>query len=120
MGTDAIALIVRDWLKHHDSRRQGTHLNDRQEGLCSSCGSYIVWVRTERGKVMPLDPWADDGGRFCVRNDFRDASGRRVVHYVRDEELEGNTRPLYRSHFETCDSRNKPRNKPINEEKDFL
>ena len=23
--------------------------------ICSSCGEYIVWVKTERGKWMPVD-----------------------------------------------------------------
>lgn len=103
--TSPIDLICREWRQTHEVRRQGTHLLDRQEALCRSCHGYIRWVRTENGKVMPLDPEPDPEGRFLPTR-WNDAGGRRVVHYIRDEEMtEGLV--LYSSHYASCPRKEK-------------
>lgn len=99
--TDSLALILREWRKTHEWRRQGTNLRNRQEALCRSCGGYIIWVRTEKGKMMPLEPGEDPAGRFILTR-WLDSGGRRIVHWVRDDELEEYTQPRYDSHYSDC------------------
>lgn len=61
---------------------------------CHSCGAPIVWVHTEAGKRMPIDPEPVDGGNLIL--DRRD--GPRVTVAT-----EGNLPPCgYVSHFATC------------------
>ena len=81
---------------------------------CSSCRAEIVWVYTDtaKPKPMPLDP---EPGKFGpkgepprvrkerVEDDPRGGGlTRKIVHVLRDNELEANTKPLYQSHFVTC------------------
>ena len=99
----SITDIWRDWRKYHDPRRQGTHLANRQLGLCKLCGAYIVWVCTEKGKTMPLDPDPDPDGQFYLTQ-WLDSGGRRVVHYAREgQDVSEHT--MYASHFATCTER---------------
>jgi hypothetical protein len=78
---------------------------------CSKCGEPIIWVYSEKGKPMPIDvmPGGDpDRARF--RKERTEVDGDRVkgiVHFVRDSEIEDNTRPLYCCHFDTCAERDK-------------
>lgn len=72
---------------------------------CKSCGAEILWVETEKGKQMPLDAKPSPDGRFRKERVEHDAAmkrDRKIVHFVRDDELEENTRKLYTSHFATC------------------
>ena len=77
---------------------------------CSSCGAEITWVYTEKGKAMPLDVEAGKLGPKGEPPKFRkerveEGEGgikRKIVHFVKDNEMEANTRPLYHSHFVTC------------------
>lgn len=114
--TDAIALIMREWRQTHNLRRQGTDIRNRQEALCRSCGGYIVWVRTEKGKMMPLEPGEDPGGRFILTR-YVDSGGRRVVHWVRDDELEEYTQPRFESHYGTCPAKQQPKDQRTEEER---
>jgi hypothetical protein len=62
-----------------------------------------MWVSTEKGKAMPIDPDPERYGRFCFTGEIDDLR-RPVVHYQRnDEALDG--RLLYKSHFATCPER---------------
>lgn len=80
--------------------------------VCSSCGSEILWVYSEKGKAMPLDTVAGALGpkgeppRFRKERVEDDPRGggltRKIVHFVKDNEMEANTRPLYQPHFVTC------------------
>lgn len=72
---------------------------------CRTCQAEIIWVVTEKGKKMPIDaePTSSDDGRF--RKERLDPNGDKVVHFVRDDELASNDRPLYASHFQTCPDR---------------
>lgn len=98
--TSLIDAICREWRQTHEARRQGTHLRDRQLATCSKCYDEIRWVRTENGKLMPLETEPDTEGRFIFTR-WNDAGGRRVVHYMRDEEL-GEGQQLFSSHYAFC------------------
>lgn len=78
---------------------------------CKDCGGEIMWVRSEHDKGMPIDlePGGDpDKARFRKeRVEHRDGKTVGIVHFVRDNELEANTRPLYCCHFDTCPERKK-------------
>lgn len=113
----ALAELYRDWRRHHEPRRQGTHLLNRQEALCRSCHGYIIWVRTENGKMMPLEPGEDPEGRFIFTR-YVDSGGRRIVHWVKDHELEEYLEPRYESHYGTCPAKQERDNKT--EEEKFL
>jgi hypothetical protein len=99
-------------------REKPTHRGEQLElatephlSTCHDCGAEIVWVRSERDKPMPID--AELGGdpdkaRFRKeRAEYRADIGKTVgiVHFVRDNELEANVRPLYACHFDTCPAR---------------
>lgn len=60
---------------------------------CRSCAAPILWVRTSKGKLMPLDaePCAD--GNMVV------VDGVAFTAYTLDFEQD---RPRYRSHYATC------------------
>lgn len=63
---------------------------------CASCPAEVMWVVTEKGKRMPIDAVPDP-----INGRFRIESGNNV-HFVKDSELEANTKPLYASHFQSC------------------
>lgn len=88
-----------DWCKHPE--KMVPHVS-----LCGVCRAEVVWVRTEKGKSMPIDvePGGDpDKARFRKERTVRvDQKIIGVVHFVRNNEIEANTRPLYCCHFETC------------------
>jgi hypothetical protein len=70
---------------------------------CRDCGGTIVWVRTAKGKNMPIDPQPVEGGRVVLRG-----SGDERVARV----LGRSTRPLpdeprFESHFATCPARSR-------------
>lgn len=64
--------------------------------VCRSCGAPIVWVKTERGKRMPIDllPYTghDPRGLFVIVRDVAIACPPDA--YPGAE--------LFRSHFSTC------------------
>lgn len=57
---------------------------------CKSCGAAIVWVRTESGRVMPVDLHPTNRGNVVIRNG---------VAYVGAQQDDA---PRYTSHFATC------------------
>lgn len=63
---------------------------------CRSCNAPVNWVKTERGKSMPLDvnsyAGGDPRGLFVVRDGIAVA--------VTPDAFPGE--PLYTSHFSTC------------------
>jgi len=65
---------------------------------CRSCFAEIVWVKTQSGKSMPLDPLATAEGNVTV-----DERGVARVRVGRDREVElERGASLYTSHFVTC------------------
>jgi hypothetical protein len=69
--------------------------------VCRSCRATIIWVRTERGKKMPLD--GDPVDDQTQQNLFvlRDRSSYEGPLAIAAWGLSG-TEPHYRSHFATC------------------
>lgn len=64
---------------------------------CRSCGAAIRWVKTQKGKAMPVD-WEPS----CDGN-LRVILGVAIV--LNGEELSkhrNGVTPLYQSHFATC------------------
>lgn len=116
MNPDPITLIMREWRQTHKLRRQGTDIKNRQEALCRDCGGYIVWVRTEKGKMMPLEPGEDPSGRFVLTR-WLDSGGRRIVHWVKDSELEEYDQPRYESHYGSCPAKQEKQDTRTEEEK---
>lgn len=78
-----------DWLT---SRQGGT------TSRCESCGAYVVWGRTVRGKLMPVNPLPHPRGNVTLE---RTNAGGLLVTVHRNSAL-----PLpgrsYRAHFATC------------------
>lgn len=76
---------------------------------CRSCGAAVRWVRTQDGKMMPLDVDPRDDGNLVLTGTTATArSGDRVpvVRYVDGEApaLPGLDPPTrYVSHFATCE-----------------
>lgn len=35
---------------------------------CSSCGAALLWIRTPKGKAMPLDATPDPHGNIVIRD----------------------------------------------------
>jgi hypothetical protein len=61
--------------------------------LCRSCAAPIVWARTNRGKMMPIDPAPRSDGNLVY-------IGVGVVEVVTGERLPLEER--YVAHFVTC------------------
>lgn len=63
---------------------------------CRSCGAPVVWVRTEAGRPMPLDPEPTPTGNVI----YTDEADRRVKVVGTADDLFATDR--YVSHFATC------------------
>jgi hypothetical protein len=82
-------------------------MSEGEQSYCKSCNAPILWVTSEKDKAMPLDMEAGGLGPKGEPPRFRKErveAGKKIVHFVKDNEMEANTRPLYQSHFVTCDS----------------
>lgn len=71
---------------------------------CKRCRRPVVWLRTTRGKRIPLDEQPDPRGRWLVD---LDASPVPIATYLDrfDLELHRHQRPdvpRYRCHLDTC------------------
>lgn len=63
------------------------------DNICQSCARKILWVKTLKGKTMPVDAEPAENGNLDI------SSGKAVV-IKPGEYLPGI--PLYTSHFATC------------------
>lgn len=77
---------------------------ERQVEECRRCKAPIRWVKTRKGKNMPIDDEPDPSGRY-VENGETD-EGKLQVSYLRDKENETYTGERFASHFDTCTERN--------------
>lgn len=66
---------------------------------CSSCGAPVLWVVTEGGKRMPLDPDPSEAGNVVPLR-TRDGLRARVLSGSSPEPPAGT--PRHVSHFVTC------------------
>ena len=75
------------------------------EGRCKRCGAPVDWVKTVKGKNLPLDIQPSESiykGNFVLRDG--------IAHYISDGErvrlIEGArytpTEPVFTAHFATC------------------
>jgi len=76
---------------------------------CKRCGAPMVWVKTEKGKNMPLDPESTEAGKFVPVIMATMGDGvRKAVPIAKPEDgclvmyMPGSSRPRYTSHFQTC------------------
>lgn len=72
---------------------------------CKACNAEILWVITEKDKPMPLDMEPGGLGPKGEPPRFRKErveGDKKIVHFVKDAEMETNTKPLYQSHFVSC------------------
>lgn len=67
-------------------------------GTCRTCKAAIIWVKTEKGKKMPLDATPTEAGMFFL--DEEDG----IALYGRGKQATG-----YTSHFATCPQANQHR-----------
>lgn len=77
---------------------------------CHDCGAPVMWVFSERGKAMPIDveSGGSDKARFRKeRTEHHDGKVVGIVHFVKDNEIEANTRQLYACHWDNCPARGK-------------
>lgn len=75
---------------------------------CRSCRAPILWVQTEKGRMMPLDrePYTGDkpGGLFVIRRTVVDGREKVLAVAVSPDSFPGEA--VYQSHFATCDRPN--------------
>lgn len=68
-------------------------------GNCRSCGAPVLWVRTERGKLMPLDVFPSDAGNVSI--DTPDQRATVLTGLFLENARRGHA-TLYKSHFASC------------------
>lgn len=64
---------------------------------CRSCKAKIFWVKTEKGKAMPLDamPFPDGNIVLCEATETAHVLAKKEVGSLQ-------LGPRYKSHFATC------------------
>lgn len=73
-------------------------MNKQKATPCKSCGAKVVWVMTEAGKKMPIDPDPSEFGNIYFQKDG-------TVLVLTKYSAEGQRRlgkDLFLSHFVTC------------------
>lgn len=66
---------------------------------CRSCSADIIWARTSRGKLMPINPQPHPNGNITLSDDQSAGDvlfGAKLAHAV------GARLTLYRSHYANC------------------
>jgi len=66
-------------------------------GQCRWCGQPVRWVRTTRGRLMPIDPLPTAAGNVRLR-----PSGSVVLAFVSGNQDLPLEQPAYRAHAATC------------------
>ena len=69
---------------------------------CKTCGAGIVFVQTEAGKLLPVNPHPDDKGNFFARP-LKLLNGGLAGRYAHDDEPTPAGWDRYMPHFATCD-----------------
>jgi hypothetical protein len=72
---------------------------------CRSCNADIFWVKTEKGKSMPLDCQTYIDGNIFLKDG--------VAIYAKDDDEAASTEAKYKSHFATCPQSKQWRKKDI-------
>jgi hypothetical protein len=80
--------------------QESIHIGDiLKTSTCRSCGAKIRWVKTEKGKNMPLDYDPAPKGTIMLQGDRVVLVGNRAV-----KRAYATGGALYTSHFATCPS----------------
>lgn len=73
--------------------------------VCRSCGAHILWVKTEAGRAIPLDPDPTEAGNVIISVE----TDREVAHVETAVEKAARLecpipagRLAFTSHFATC------------------
>lgn len=79
---------------------------------CRGCGKEIAFIKTVKGKTMPVDPepvWVSQcaGGSPYLRPDGTYVTGRIVGDAYDTEDPDTNLIEAYVSHFATCPEANR-------------
>lgn len=93
-------------------RRDDVPLSAR--GSCRSCNDPVIWTRTTRDKVMPVDPDPHPAGTLDLLVVDRGVSAPKFVRCLVVPDAPSGTErdDLHRSHFVTCpnaDDHRRPR-----------
>lgn len=75
-------------------------MTERRVDECRSCKAPIRWVKTRKGKNMPIDDEPDPTGRFVITGETDD--GKVTVGWLSDQEAKTYTGERFISHFKTC------------------
>ena len=75
-------------------------MSERQVTICRSCGADMRWVKTRKGKNMPIDDTPASDGRFVIEGDEDPPR----VAFLSEEAAAVYTGDKYTSHFQTCDN----------------
>lgn len=75
---------------------------------CNKCDAEIIWARTPRGKMIPLDPEEDIFGTVAVNN----FESEPIARFLRPGQEPAGHEALHVKHFDTCDPDHK-RPKPV-------
>lgn len=75
---------------------------------CRSCGTEILWIKTEKGKLTPVDavPLMHIENEIVIRDD-----GKTMAVVYSNPPIAGDDHKYYRSHFATCPDAGKWRKK---------
>lgn len=68
--------------------------------VCRSCGADVLWVKTERGRNMPLDPTPVDVAELENHAGLFVVASNGVAMAATPDQLPDAA--FYRSHFATC------------------
>lgn len=71
---------------------------ERRVSSCKECGAAMRWVKTQKGKNMPIDDEPSADGRFVIEGDDEPAR----VRFLGEQEAESYTGDKFTSHFKTC------------------
>lgn len=94
---DALRTIQEDVLGRIEKAKAQAPAPKPREGVCRSCAKSILWVATEAGKNMPLDPGAVPAGpgTFCIVKGVAKAFGKHA-------DIPAGA-ACFVSHFATCE-----------------
>jgi hypothetical protein len=67
-------------------------------GTCSSCGAEVMWLKTPRGKTIPIDPMPLPGGNIILA----DEGAVTFLSRMQITEMKESGDLAYQSHFVTC------------------
>lgn len=65
---------------------------------CKSCHARVIWVKTSKGKAMPIDAVPVENGNIVL--EVKIETGEPIALYV--DRKYGGAGPFYTSHFATC------------------